>query len=783
MAIQILGLRDYVVSGKTKKREVFFENNWRAETVGQLFADIELYLRAIPEDEKYNLYYTVASCLEEPGRKIAHQTVIPFDIDDIEVEKAEEVAKVALDAINAEWSKTGVVFSGNGVQLLIDQNVITIETSDQFDDYRQHYKACCARIEIALVEAGLSGKVDTSVWSPARLMRLPGTENRKPTKTTRTATLLQGYMATQSWSLEKQSGLIKIAPKDHIAQSVVNRLPKPDTKAVLNECEFIKWCAAEPAKVREAQWYAMLSVVARLDDGKELGHKISNGHPGYQHAETDLKIEQALTNSGPRTCANIGSLFDCSGCKHFQSDKIRSPIMIQGPDYILTEKSGFHQIVVDANGNQKPGKPQVDDLRKYFARKYKYITMTDSKMVFVFDGKCWREMENVELESFAYEHFNPKPSSNTRHEFVSTIQCTNLKSSDWFLGSTDRRINFNNGILNIDTGELEPHSAMYGFRYVLPYNYDAQAICPTFDRFMRDITCGREALSKVLLEFMGYAFSGDECWEHKALMLLGQGSNGKSTLMQVLEMLAGEGTYSAVTLSDMKNETMRQQLDGRLFNMAEETSPTALVDSSIFKNLVSGGQIIVKKLYKQPYTIRNRCKLIFSCNELPLSKDKTGALYRRMLIVPFDNKFEGENKDPLIRQKLKDELPGIFNRVIDGYTRFRKQKHFTDAEELREQLAIYEQSNDAVLNFFQDEIKVLEFDFRSTRTLTKDIYQAYRFYSEDVHGERPMAAPQFFSLLKRRIADYDKRFIREAVNGVRERKLIGIVLANKSGNI
>ena len=780
--IQILGLREYLDQrdDRVKKAEKFFDRGWRAPSVAELFANINNFLEPIPLEEQFNLYYTVSECHELPGRKLSRQTVIPFDVDGIDVEQAEDVARVAVEAIGADWASTGVVMSGNGVQFFIEQK--TEITDDAFfDKYRPFYKACCAQINLALMDKGLQGSADVSVWSPARLMRLPGTENRKPNKPTRKAYLIQPVITLQQWDLVEKSGVIQVSPRDQLAISVMKNLPTPDTKAVQNECKFLQWAKEKQAEVREDQWYAMLSVVGRLEKGDALAHEYSNMDARYSEVETQNKLEQALNNSGPRTCKNINELWGkCNTCKHFNSPLVKSPIMIQGPDYVLTEKTGFHKTYTDTNGVQKVGKPEVEDLRRFFERKYRYVTMSDSKIVFIWTGNHWKSLEPVELEAFAYDHFKPKVTGTTRREFLDVIRCTNLRTMEWFQGSIERKINFSNGIFDIDTGLMSPHTPEAGFRYVLPYGYDDRAECPKFDQFMRDITCDSTGLEDVLMEYVGYAFSGDPCWDHHALMLVGVGRNGKSTFTRVLEALAGDGTYSNLTLRELKSEVSCYRLEGKLFNVSEESSSNALRDSSVFKNLVSGGSITVKKLYHQPYTVKNRAKLIFACNEFPQSDDRTDALYRRLIIVPFSNKFEGENLDSRMEDKLRTELPGIFNRVIAGYRRMIKTGGFSDSKEIRQQLEIYEEENDAVLGFFQDELDIVPFSLTAPYTAKKDIYQAYRFYADGV-GEKPLGLPHFFRCLKRRLPDYEKRQVRPRDSGCRDRAVIGVTLARGGG--
>lgn len=780
MAIQILGLREYFSHkhNKVMKKDAFFEKGWRAPSVAALLKDPMLYLAQVPEAERVNLYYTVADCFEEPGRILESQKVIPFDIDDIEAGSEEDVARAAVEALGVDWNKTGVVFSGNGVQLLIEiEEAFT--AVDVFEKERELYRACCVKINLALESRNLRGKADPVVWSPARIMRMPCTKNVKPNKPERMARLIQGNVETQDFTIKKCSGIIDIAKADSISPAVMSKFPDPDRAAVLGECEFLKWVQAEPAAPDEPHLYAALSVIGRLPEAKEIATAIFQPRFGKRnHGGTRedllLKLEQATTASGPRTCKNINTLWGkCASCKY--NGKVVSPILLKGPDFIETEKTGFHKTTTDSNGNPRPGKPVVEDLRRFFHRDTPYITMADSKIVFTWKGTHWTEIEEAELEGFAYQHFNPKPNSNTRREFVKVVQCTNLRTPEWFSQSTDRRMNFMNGVLNIDTGEFENHDQGYGFRYVLPYCYDPDSRAPVFEKFLDDVTLGREELKSVLLEFAGYAFSNDECWEHKALMLLGHGRNGKSTFMSVLEALAGQGTYSSITLSDMKDEAMRYQLDGKLFNMAEETSPSALADSSIFKNIVAGGEIVVKKLWKQPYTIHNRAKIIVACNELPTSQDKTDALYQRMLVVPFDAKFVGEKADKDMKLKLRRELPGVFNLVLEGYRRLKKARHFTTGQALEAQIDKFKEDNDSVRMFMAERLCISP-DVRFPGSACKDIYGDYMNYCESTLGEKYLISGKFFERLKHLIPDYDQRFVRETVNGVRERRLRGIKL-------
>jgi len=301
--------------------------------------------------------------------------------------------------------------------------------------------------------------------------------------------------------------------------------------------------------------------------------------------------------------------------------------------------------------------------------------------IYIYEGGYWTDMELVEIECFSHTHFSPKPNNKLVAEFMGAIKRQNYKNSEWMIESTTRKLNLKNGVLDLETFVLSNHSSNYGFTHILPYAYDSEARCPAFDKFMQDVTLSRVDLESILFEFMGYSISGDDCWEHKALILIGEGSNGKSTLNKVLKKLVGKTGYSTLNMKAIKNDQKRVMLEGKLFNVGDENSPDSFMDSDLFKSLVSGDDVDVKHLYAQPYSFRNKTKLLFNCNKMPEADDQSHGMLRRLLFVPFDATFEqgDASTDSQIEHKLYTELPGILNRCIEGYLRLVKNRAFTSS--------------------------------------------------------------------------------------------------------
>jgi P4 family phage/plasmid primase-like protien len=771
--IQILGLRPYF---NEKKQQwditdgTFFKKNWRAPSVVDLFQNIDHYTSKIPTKERYNLFYTVANCAEGK-RQFQEQHVMVFDVDGLDHgQDRERYITAVCSALGLDRKATGIVFSGNGLHFIVGLQTPIVDPSF-FDLNKRHYMALVSKVDLALSRGGLPGKADPAVFDARRIMRLPGTINKKEGKPERSCALLNGNIQAVPFDITQLSGLPTVEAADHINPQTLRRYPRPDTTAVLSSCDFLKFCKDEPNAVSEEQWYASLSILPRLENGHELAHEYSRGYSRYSQPETDAKIEQALAASGPRTCQNINKTWGkCSGCPHFE--KVSSPIMIRGANYIQTQETGFHETVIDAKGNPKPGKPCYEDLRRYFEQQQPYVVLGESKICLVWTGKFWREMKDAYLEAFAQDHFKPTAKTDMTSEFKNLVCRTNLRETAWFTSTTSRKINFNNGVLDLDTMQLGPHSPDYGFRYALAYDYDPTAEAPRFDKFLREVMNHREDLCDVVLEYAGYSFSNDVCWAQKALIMTGEGANGKSTLMSVFRALAGKENYASLTLGDLKAETNRQQLDGRLFNLAEETPTYAMAESSLFKNLVSGGETTVKMLYKQPYTIANKCKLMFACNELPKTKDTTKGFFRRLLIVPFDRTFEGSDRDSFLEEKLMQELPGIFNLVIRGYRRLKDKRAFTESSAIDKEIHQYRLELDTVASWFRDCVEDEKTETGVATQLSK-LYSGYKFFTEN-RGDKPEIYTVFCKRMMKLVHNYNARIHRKLIDGKKETVIFGI---------
>lgn len=757
--IQILSLRPGSKGGKPIER--WFERGLRAPSVEHIFQNSEEYISSLADDEKWNVYYTVSDCLEEPGRKLLEQHHIPFDIDGLQVPLDEKnnplvpelsfIAKVACEAIGVDYEKCGVLFTGNGIQIIVG-TTHTIKDPDFFDQARKHYGAICDRIDLRLIQNKIVGKSDRSVWSSARLMRYPKTWNRKPDKPERIGIILNSTIERVDYDITKRSLLPALAHSDHISSNALNAYPTPDTKTIMEECKFLKWCQMNPEKVSEPEWYAATSITARFENGDQFTHNMSKGHPGYSFEETELKIKQALSSSNPRTCKNIEAVSGgkCIGCKHHNT-QLYTPIAITGEDYIKSEKHGFHNIFVDEEtGKIKIGKPNYADLRKFFIRTHPYVSLKGIGTVRIWNGKYFDEYPRNSIKAFALQHFNPRSTEGIRNEFLSEIALRNEVPVEWFAESTEGKMNFQNGVYDIVKDEFMEHSMKFGFRSVLPCEFNRDAKAPRWEQFLREVTMDRQPLIDILQEFLGYTFANGECKHQKVLMLLGSGENGKSKFVDVIRALAGRNGFSSLSVKDMKNDQNRYIAEGKIVNIAEENSADSFRDTELVKNFARGGYISVKKVYEPPYEYPNKTKLIMLCNSLPRTFDMTHGFFRTFIMIPFDQVFSSAkgNKDPDILNKLLPELPGIFNWIMEGYRRLEKQNKFSESEDSNRLLDTYKVDSDSFLQWLGSEA---QFSMDANKfTCRTSLYESYKKFCDDNHAYIE-SAQKFFDKLRTHI--------------------------------
>ena len=339
----------------------------------------------------------------------------------------------------------------------------------------------------------------------------------------------------------------------------------------------------------------------------------------------------------------------------------------------------------------------------------------------------------------------PKLKSNQRSEVLKYID---LKAETTLVSDAEY-IAFKNGIYNIITETLESFSPDIVVTNQIPWNYAPEAHSEVAERTLRKIACNDKEIVSLLEECIGYCFYRRNQLG-KAFFLTGDKSNGKSTFLSMLGNLLGEKNTSSLDIGELDERFSVAGLAGKLANIGDDISDEFLQGRSIatFKKIVTGDRIKAEFKGENPFEFAPYVKLLFSANDIPRTKDKTGAVLRRMVIIPFNAIFSKDDPDydPFIAYKLRDRsvMEYLARIGIEGLKRVLKNNGFSESGKVSSALREYETENNPILSFLED---VPESEIENQ--LTSEVYSRYRVFCME-NNAHPISKASFSKELNRR---------------------------------
>lgn len=267
-------------------------------------------------------------------------------------------------------------------------------------------------------------------------------------------------------------------------------------------------------------------------------------------------------------------------------------------------------------------------------------------------------------------------------------------------------INLKNTRLNVKTGERLAYTPDVIEFERIPVRYDPEAQCKPLDNMLRRVFCGDQETIDLFEEMLGYCLIKTSALE-TGFILYGDGSNGKSTILDLIKAFLGPGNYSSIPLEKLSARFSTAELEHKLANIGDDINDISIKDNGTIKQLISGKSIQVERKGERPYDMVSYATQIFSCNEIPKSFDNSSGFYRRWMYIPFNARFtpDDEDYDPFIKEKITTDeaLSYLLNRAIDGLQRLLKNRAFTKpagSVALKERHKV---ENSSVLSWIEEE--------------------------------------------------------------------------------
>lgn len=332
----------------------------------------------------------------------------------------------------------------------------------------------------------------------------------------------------------------------------------------------------------------------------------------------------------------------------------------------------------------------------------KFNIIETNGQLYVYDDGYYQKDEKI-IERKMIEIY-PSIKTQQRNEVLNYIKIkTHVQAED--IKINPYIINLKNTRLDIRSGKcLEFTSDAIEFDRI-PVTYDESAYNADVDKLLNRVFMADREVINLFEEMLGSCLIKNSRYQ-KAFMLFGSGSNGKSTVLNMIKKLLGANNYASIELDKLTERFNIAELEHKLANIGDDVNNNTLKDTGTLKKLFSGDSIQVERKGERPFTLEPYATHIFSANELPRSFDKTLGFYRRWCFIGFNAKFTkgDEDYDPLIGDKVTTDeaLSYLLNMAIRGAKRLINNGVYTEPESVKKALEDYQNDNSTTLSFIED---------------------------------------------------------------------------------
>lgn len=322
-----------------------------------------------------------------------------------------------------------------------------------------------------------------------------------------------------------------------------------------------------------------------------------------------------------------------------------------------------------------------------------------------------------------------------------------------------------NGLINVKTLEFKSHTPDVIIRNKIDIDYYEQTKNEEIDTIMDNLAVGDKDIVQLLYEMIGYCIYRGMPFQ-KVFILVGNGANGKSTLLNMVTKLLGEENVSHVDLKEIAgNRFGKAELYGKLANIADDCSSSYLEDTSVIKRITGETYTSIEFKGQNSFSTKINTKTILSYNTIPRMNDTTDGLSRRLVIIPLNAVFKKglPNYDPFISAKLKkkENLEYVLYKSIQAISEVLKKLDFTIPETVKTRTNEYLIENNPVLNFIYDVYEEESFE----DIPCNEVYEAFNCWKIENGLKTDMSMTRFGTEMKK--IGYERKQVKK--NGISKR--------------
>lgn len=365
---------------------------------------------------------------------------------------------------------------------------------------------------------------------------------------------------------------------------------------------------------------------------------------------------------------------------------------------------------------------------RWLMQNHTFLTVSDTDEIHIYQNGIYVPKGEEIIIPAIRRALGEHCTTYDRNEVRAMIRDATLTDRKVF-NHNEPKICVENGILNLHTLEFQEHTPEEFFLQIIPVKYDPEATCPQIDKFLKEIVASSDV--QTLYEMNGYCIYPYHPI-HKGFMLIGGGSNGKSTYLNLTKFLLGKENVSSISLQQLgQSRFATSALTEKFANIYPDIPSQALKNTGTFKMLTGQDLIGAEFKFGKYFTFENHAKLLFSANQIPETTDDTEAFFRRWMIIVFPNRFTDftePKSDKNILEKLTtpQELSGLLNKAVKALSNLLDKGKFHGDKPTAEWREDYIRKSDPIAAFYMDGLEEVN-DIKLYVTKTA-LYQAFIRY-------------------------------------------------------
>lgn len=408
--------------------------------------------------------------------------------------------------------------------------------------------------------------------------------------------------------------------------------------------------------------------------------------------EPELDVEKLnmpqQTNETLKDCKIDEPVSDIDECDEDQSDSERDQPLLSAlvPRHRDKSQIKHKPLGVDlcpefsGSRNDPPSQPvklkpgNAYELAQELMRRVNFIIVCSA--IYMFNGIVYELLDNETLDRLILKELREPIAEIGRPEIISAIRAFIKKEPNLVIDDPTidpNYIVFRNGRLDIRTMEFSDNDPLVFQTSYLNFNYDRyNTHCPNFEKYLESVSGGDPDIKELMLQTNGYIASCS--MDAKSFFLfIGEGDTGKSLTIGLDTMFFPNDFVSTIELQALGDKFSTGNLANVRLNVGGDLPNKPLTPDVVkhVKGITGNDMMTAEKKFVQPFSFKPTCKLVFATNHPLVLQQRDDQFCERLVVIPFDNKIPKHKQDHDLLNKLRDEIPAIFNMILEAFLRLR----------------------------------------------------------------------------------------------------------------